>query len=305
MARILKTNLAESTLASGINSSVLSFTVATGEGALFPNPGSGEQMKVRINDEIILCDSRSGDVFTVNASGRGHESTTAAAHSTSDDVFEVATAEDYQTRLLGYPAEEPVTADDAKALVWDDTAGEFVFPTVSVGMVRLADTDLASDTASVSFSSIAGSYKHLRIVGKIKTDRSGTVDVVDMQIGNSTVDTGTNYEWYTHGESATATDYEAHSTGDDHIEVALCPCAGGSSDADAFGSLEITIVDYTATAEYRPIHVTWSSLDVDWRLGSAAGIWRNTANAVDIVTLTPQFGSNFKAGTRLTLYGMN
>ena len=42
MARILKTNLAESTLAAGINSSVLSFTLATGEGALFPNPGAGE-----------------------------------------------------------------------------------------------------------------------------------------------------------------------------------------------------------------------------------------------------------------------
>ena len=136
MARILKTNLAESTLASGINSSVLSFTVATGEGALFPNPGAGEQMKVRIGDEIILCDSRSGDVFTVNASGRGHESTTAAAHSTSDAVFEVATAEDYQSKLLGYPAEEPVTADDGKSHVWDDTAKEFVFPTV------IAPTDL-------------------------------------------------------------------------------------------------------------------------------------------------------------------
>lgn len=125
MARILKTNLAASTLASGITDSALSFTVASGEGALFPNPGAGEQMKVRIGDEIILCDSRSSDVFTVNASGRGHESTTAAAHSTSDDVIEVATAEDYQTRLVGHPLAAPTSGEDREAVVWDNTAGQF------------------------------------------------------------------------------------------------------------------------------------------------------------------------------------
>ncbi len=67
------TNNAESTLASGINASATSLTVATGGGALFP---SGN-FHITIDNEILKCTSRSGDVFTVQ---RGQEGTTPAGH---------------------------------------------------------------------------------------------------------------------------------------------------------------------------------------------------------------------------------
>lgn len=76
---------AATTLASGINSSVLTITLATGTGASFPD-GSTGQFTIDIDfgtasAERILCDSRTGDVITVNASGRGFDGTTAVAHS--------------------------------------------------------------------------------------------------------------------------------------------------------------------------------------------------------------------------------
>lgn len=62
-------------LASTINSSASSFTLApTGVGSLYASASA----RVRIEDEVILYSSRSGDTFTV--SQRGEDETNAAAH---------------------------------------------------------------------------------------------------------------------------------------------------------------------------------------------------------------------------------
>jgi len=72
-------NRAESTLASGIDDAVTELTVATGEGALFPTTN----FHITIEDEILLCSSRTDDVLTVV---REQEGTTAAAHASGKAV---------------------------------------------------------------------------------------------------------------------------------------------------------------------------------------------------------------------------
>jgi hypothetical protein len=67
-------NNAYSTLQSGITAGATSLTVASGEGARFPT----SNFNISIDSEILLCSSRSGDVFTVT---RAQEGTSAAAHS--------------------------------------------------------------------------------------------------------------------------------------------------------------------------------------------------------------------------------
>jgi len=67
-------NRAESTLASDITATAVSLTVATGEGTKFP----ASNFHITIDDEILLCSSRSTDVLTVV---REKESTTGTAHS--------------------------------------------------------------------------------------------------------------------------------------------------------------------------------------------------------------------------------
>lgn len=67
-------NRAYSTLDSGINDTVTELTVFTNEGAKFP----ATNFHITIDDEILLCSSRTNDVFTVV---REKEGTTAAAHS--------------------------------------------------------------------------------------------------------------------------------------------------------------------------------------------------------------------------------
>jgi hypothetical protein len=72
-------------LASSMTAGALSFTVAAGEGASYPDGTDGD-FPIDIDygtatAERVLCESRSGDVFTVKTGGRGHDGTTAQAHS--------------------------------------------------------------------------------------------------------------------------------------------------------------------------------------------------------------------------------
>ena len=66
-------NNAASQLAAGIDNAVTSLTVAGGEGARFPS----SNFHITIDDEILLCTSRTNDVLTVI---RAREDTDAAAH---------------------------------------------------------------------------------------------------------------------------------------------------------------------------------------------------------------------------------
>jgi hypothetical protein len=86
---ILFTNNAATTLASGINSSVTSLTVASGTGSLFPNPSAPDYFLVTLQGvagtpiEIVKVTARSTDTFTIV---RAQESTTASSFSTGDKV---------------------------------------------------------------------------------------------------------------------------------------------------------------------------------------------------------------------------
>lgn len=81
-------NNATTTLASGINSSVTSLTVATGTGALFPTLSAGDYFYCTLANtsgtiEIIKVTARSTDTFTI---ARGQDNTTATSWLTGDKV---------------------------------------------------------------------------------------------------------------------------------------------------------------------------------------------------------------------------
>lgn len=93
---LLFTNNAVSNLSAGITSTATSFTVTTGQGALFAAPGTNEAFLITLIDaatqlitEIMLCTARSGDTFTVV---RGQEGTTAVSWLQGDIVRALFTA---------------------------------------------------------------------------------------------------------------------------------------------------------------------------------------------------------------------
>lgn len=82
------TNNATTTLASGINTSVTSLTVASGTGALFPTLGAGDYFFCTLSNstggiEIVKVTARSSDTFTIV---RGQDSTSGTAFNAGDRV---------------------------------------------------------------------------------------------------------------------------------------------------------------------------------------------------------------------------
>ena len=85
---VLHTNNASTTLAGSITSTATAFTVASGTGALFPNPSSPDYFMVTLVDssnniEIVQCTARATDVLTVV---RAQEGTTARAYAAASKV---------------------------------------------------------------------------------------------------------------------------------------------------------------------------------------------------------------------------
>jgi len=86
---ILFTNNAATTLASSITNVATSLTVASGTGALFPNPTSPDYFLVTLQGisgtpiEIVKCTARSTDTMTIV---RAQEGTTASAFNGGDKV---------------------------------------------------------------------------------------------------------------------------------------------------------------------------------------------------------------------------
>lgn len=82
MAKQLFANGATALLAGSIDDNDLAIQVANGYGALYPNPGADEYFLVTLvnangDREVVRVSSRSTDIFTVAASGRGQEGTSA------------------------------------------------------------------------------------------------------------------------------------------------------------------------------------------------------------------------------------
>lgn len=89
MPNMLFTNNAATTLASSINNSVTSLTVATGTGALFPTLGAGQYFFCTLANtagtvEIIKVTARSGDTFSTII--RGQDGTSATSWNSGDKV---------------------------------------------------------------------------------------------------------------------------------------------------------------------------------------------------------------------------
>lgn len=90
MSELLYANNATTTLAVGLNTTVTTITVATGGGALFPNPGAGQFFVATLTDaatglfnEIVYVTARSGDAMTVIRAQEG----TGARNWLVSDVF--------------------------------------------------------------------------------------------------------------------------------------------------------------------------------------------------------------------------
>jgi len=163
-------------------------------------------------------------------------------------------------------------------------AGDFL----SAGGGLTQYEDIASGTVStLEVSSIASGGKNLLVTGVLRSDRSAEFDDLEINVGNGTIDTGSNYRWYRvfdgsgEGESASESDTKLYYNG---------AVSGANADSGNFATLEMLILDYAATARekfftlnirhYRA--TSYYTMD-GW------GRWESNS-AIDIVRLTSGTG---------------
>jgi hypothetical protein len=165
MSQILWTNAASTTLATAISSVSTTISVASGAGALFPNPGSNQYFLATLSpatpgaqpSEIVLVSARSSDALTVT---RAQEGTTAQAWGTGAIVQNLITAGtmnamgqviNYAGNPNGYVAGAAGAGIIAPSIVWDSSNNLMWICTAS-GTTSTAQWNAQAPIVSPAFS---------------------------------------------------------------------------------------------------------------------------------------------------------
>jgi hypothetical protein len=178
------------------------------------------------------------------------------------------------------------------------------YPRITTAYESIATTTVGSGgSATVTFSSIPSTYKHLQIRVFAKTNR-GTYgrDEFSLQFNS---DTASNYSWHTlYGDGGTASAYGIGS--DTKIDAGYIAGGAGTS---MFGAGIVDILDYANTNKYKTIR----SLTGHDHNGVIAGIhaivnlnsgsWRSTS-AINSIVIGVVSGTAFNQYSSFALYGI-
>lgn len=156
----------------------------------------------------------------------------------------------------------------------------------------------AGGQATITFSSIPSTYKHLQVRYMARTNRAATQDFLLTRFNS---DTGSNYSYHQLAGDGSAAGSSAGAT---QTSMQSGMTAGGSTTASIFGAGVIDILDYGDTNKYK----TLRTLDGMDRNGAGqvemySGNWRSTS-AVSTITITSYGSANFVEYSSFALYGI-
>jgi len=187
---------------------------------------------------------------------------------------------------------EPPTKNAVRDKIESMGAGDWVL---------ISDSVLGASAANFDLTSIPGTYKHLHIDYSLRSDRAAATDRIKVVINN---DTGSNkyesilYFWYHTSTWGTTT------IGNTTFAEASFVCAA-SALVNSFGGGFINFVDYANTTNLKLFQTRggqMQSTTIKPEIYDGMAVWRDTA-AITRITISPEFGSNWVAGSRVTLYG--
>src|SRR5262245_18450979 len=196
-------------------------------------------------------------------------------------------------------------ATDTGVIYRSDRASTWAAITTAVALVTpdavmISDTTLGSD-GTLDLTSIPATYKHLKLILNLRFGLAAVADEAAIQFNG---DTGaTQYR--------TASIYNAggsagflQSGGTTRIVVANLMAASNAA-ANIFTSMVIEIPDYASTTRQKNAIGTFGpSSDGQTQVGTVSGGWKSTA-AINRIRIYPSNGgTNWKAGSRATLYGL-
>lgn len=176
-------------------------------------------------------------------------------------------------------------------------AGEFTLSTVEMaGWEELDHITLTGTAANLDFQNISQDYKDLKLTFKLRTDRISASENIFLYFNNDS--TAANYYWQLlYGRDAAAGAQE----GDSHV---ITTTPADSSPADYFGFGHIIVRRYTEAELHHAYAVSVARRTSTQQENTINSVHWEIANAVTCITLTPQTGTNFVAGSEVILYGL-
>lgn len=154
--------------------------------------------------------------------------------------------------------------------------------------------------ASVTFSSIPGTYTDLLIAASARSDRSGQYEDGVLLVFNS--DTANNYSsrvLYAVGNTA----YSSSTSAAASMWIAAVP--GATPTASTFGNLDIYIPNYAGSTakSASATAVSENNNSTNNWIGAHAGLWSGTA-AITSIEIKPRFGTKFDQYSSFFLFGI-
>ena len=167
----------------------------------------------------------------------------------------------------------------------------------------IATITVGSPQASIEFTSIPSTYKHLQIRGIMKNVTTGAADYDAIRIQYNG-DTATNYAWhYLKGEGVGSGGAGAGSS------VAFMDggsiMRSGTGQTSAFSASIIDILDYANTSKYKTqrwLEGTEFNALYPW-LALGSGLWQSTS-AITSIKIYINTGVNFAQYSSFALYGI-
>ena len=157
----------------------------------------------------------------------------------------------------------------------------------------IATTTLGSAQATVTFSSIPGTYTDLVLITNSRSD--STTRGVSVQFNN---DTGSNYSvTRLRGDGSTASSNRA--SNQTYIEIGDQNIS--TDTAGNIGNVICHIQNYSNATTYKTTLSRANVADVTVR--AIVGLWRST-NAITEIDIISSGGNNFISGSTFTLYGI-
>lgn len=158
----------------------------------------------------------------------------------------------------------------------------------------------AGGAASVTFSSIPGTYKHLQIRGIARENTGGGTNVGSILV-RFNGDSGSNYSLHRlFGNGTSATSDSATSA--QHFTIACSVQSGGL--ANVFGAAVMDILDYANTSKYKTARIL-DGADQNTTGQSyvffQSGLWMSTSA---VTSLSLILGNSFAQYSSFSLYGV-
>ena len=162
--------------------------------------------------------------------------------------------------------------------------------------VLLESQILTSNTATITFSSIPQTYKHLQIRG-VSRQASGANTQLNLRFNG---DTGTNYVSHFLFGSGSAVSSSAQTS---RSSIIFGQSTGSGETANIFSPVVMDILDYSNSSKNTTTRL-FSSFNnsLNWIL-MRSGLWMNTA-AVTSISFTADSATDMVAGSRFSLYGI-